>query len=135
MATIRTSIDLEVPIEEAWDKIADLGGVTAMISFLVDAEVDGDRRVCTMADGGKLEEEIISVDPSLHRVAYTITDSPFGFTFHAAAMELVPTPRGCRFVWTTDVKPDALAQQLSPIFDSETKTIASALGGAGEVAT
>lgn len=129
VATIRTSIEVEAPIEEVWAKIADLGGVTAMISFLVDAEVDGDRRVCTMADGGKLEEEIISVDPALHRVAYTITNSPFGFSFHAAAMELVPTARGCRFVWTTDVKPDALAEQLGPIFESETTTIASALGG------
>lgn len=129
MAAIRKEVELRVPVEEAWKKIADLGGVVSLVSFLEDAQLEGDRRVCTMADGGKLEELITSVDPSLHRVAYTITNSPFGFAFHAASMEILPTPEGCRFVWTTDIKPDELAEQLRPIFDAEITTIAGALGG------
>lgn len=127
MATIRKEVELPVSVESVWAKLADLEGVASMISFLEDAQVDGDRRVCAMSDGGKLEELIVSVDPSLHRVAYTITGSPFGFEFHAASMEVIATATGCRFVWTTDVKPDQIADALRPIFDAEMTNVATAL--------
>lgn len=79
--------------------------------------VDGDRRSCTFADGTVLQERIISIDPELKRVAYTITDSPFGLTFHSASMQIVPEADRSRVVWTTDIQPDALKTQLDPLFD------------------
>ena len=58
----------------------------------------------------------MAVDDEHRRVAYTITDSPFPIEAHAASMQVFDAGGGrSTFRWITDVKPDALAEGLSPM--------------------
>jgi hypothetical protein len=58
----------------------------------------------------------VAVDDEHRRVAYTITDSPFPIEAHAASMQVFDAGGGrSTFRWITDVKPDALAEGLSPM--------------------
>ena len=127
MAVIHRTIDIEATPESTWAKIADLAGVHAMMSFLTDARVEGDRRVCGLAMGGELSEIVLSVDDDLRRVAYAILDSPFGLDFHAASMVVTGSGETAQLVWTTDVKPDAAARQVGGLIDSELSNIADFL--------
>ncbi len=117
MTTIRKTIDIKADIGSVWAKISDIGGISNLIGFLQDSELSGDERVCTLKDGGKLVESIISVDADLHRVMYSITASPLNMSFHVASMELEPTPTGARLIWTTDLQPEQAAEQFEPLLD------------------
>ena len=64
-------------------------------------------------------------------MAYVITASPFGMAAHAASMEIVGDAGEAALVWTTDVKPDALAPQLAGVIASEIDHIAARLNDAG----
>jgi len=117
MTTLRKTFDIEAGIDTVWAKISDIGGISKLIGFLQDSELSGEDRVCTLADGGRLEEKIISVDADLHRVLYSITSSPLNMSFHVASMELEPTQDGTRFIWTTDIQPSQAAAQFEPMLD------------------
>ncbi|MEL7371875.1 MAG: SRPBCC family protein [Myxococcota bacterium] len=129
VATVFKRLSIDAPIDAVWEKIADLEGVHNLMSFLKDAKVEGDRRVCTIHDGAQLTELILGVDPKNRRIAYSITDSPFGFEFHAASWQLRGDKDGTELEWFTDVKPDAAAETVSQAIDGEAAHIVSALAG------
>lgn len=117
MATVFRSAPLPVTPAQAWQRIAAVDKIHEILPAVIACTLDGDRRTCTFADGAVLKERIVSVDPGLMRVAYTITDSPFGLEYHSAAMQIIPEGSGARILWTTDVKPDTLKEGMRPMFD------------------
>lgn len=127
MATLQKVVEVATSADAVWKKIADVGGISNLIGFLTESKMDGDKRVCKTADGAVLDELIVSIDPDLKRVAYSITDSPFGFEFHAASMQVSSKGSGAVLTWTTDVKPDAAVQALDPIFEDAAQSMKAAL--------
>ncbi len=120
MATINLHTTLAVAPDELWKTVRDVGGVSAMLDVITESSVDGDKRQCTMADGGHLDETILSIDDEHHRVAYTITASPFPIEAHAASMQVTDAGNGrSNFDWITDIKPDELAGALGPMLSAE----------------
>lgn len=116
MATVFKSAVLPVPASVAWPRVAAVDRVHDIIPAITACQLDGDKRYCRFANGAELKERILSIDPERMRVAYTVAESPFGFEFHAAAMQVVPEGAGCRFVWTSDIKPDRLEDELAPLY-------------------
>ena len=129
MATVQKMIDVDASVEEVWGKIAKVESISNIIGFLAESQLDGDVRVCKMADGSVLEERVISIDNVLKRVSYCITNSPFNFEFHSASMQVVPKGDGASMIWITDVKPDSMAEQLDTIFEDALPGMKSALEG------
>lgn len=131
MATIHFDIPLETTAANAWSRLSALHQVHELVSFLGSTRVDGNRRVCMIADGapvaGQLDEVILGVDEAKRRVAYSVVDSPFGFEHHAASMQIVAHGERARFVWTTDVLPDAVAGSMAEMFETEAHHIAQQL--------
>lgn len=115
MATIIKEIPLTVSAEAAWKRVSDVGNIASMISFIGTSELTGDTRVCTLQDGAKLNEKIVTVDSSLRRVVYSITDAPMPMDFHAASMEIKAEGAGSKFVWTVDVLPNETMEMLEPM--------------------
>lgn len=118
MPTIRHIVDIDAEIEAVWSKIADTSNISGLIGFLAASEQTGDTRVCTLADGAKLTEKIVSVEPALKRVLYAITDSPLGMDFHAATMELSERPGGTRLIWNVDILPESAVANMAPMLDA-----------------
>lgn len=127
MATVQKAIDVEAKVEDVWDKIANVGSISELIDFITESQVNGDIRVCKMADGGVIEEKIISIDHALRRVSYCITNSPLGLEYHSASMQVVPKGAGASMIWITDLKPDSMAQQLDAIFEEAVPGMKAAL--------
>lgn len=116
MASIHLETELAVAPEKLWESLRDVGAVSSFLNIVAESSLDGDKRSCTMADGAVLSETILGIDEDHHRVAYTITDSPFPIEAHAASMQVFDAGKGrSTFRWITDVKPDALAEGLSPM--------------------
>ena len=117
MATVFRTAHLDITASRAWARIASVDKVHEILPAIIACSVNGEQRTCTFENGGVLQERIISVDSELMRVAYSITDSPFGLEYHNAAMQIVAEGEGTRFDWTTDLKPDRAKTDLQPLFD------------------
>ncbi|MBL0726611.1 SRPBCC family protein [Piscinibacter sp. HJYY11] len=128
MTTVHKTAQINADPRKVWGRIADVGKVHDILPSVVECRLDGDKRLCTFADGGQLTERIISVDAELMRLAYSITDSPFPLEYHAASMRVVPEANGCRLEWTTDLKPDALKESLAPLFDQLFEQLTARVG-------
>ncbi|WP_372736926.1 SRPBCC family protein [Nocardioides sp.] len=120
MATINLKSNLEVAPDELWARVKNVGAVSDLLNVITESSLDGDKRHCTMADGGLLEETILSVDEDHRRVAYTITSGPFPVEAHASSMQVSAAGDGkSTLQWITDIKPDELAGALGPMLTAE----------------
>ena len=130
MATIYREYPIDSTVDAAWAKLADVGNVHQMLSILTDTTIDGDKRMCAMVGGGRIEELILSIDDDRHRVAYSVLSAPgVDLEFHAASMSLQADGDAARFIWTTDLKPDEAADQIAGLIDNERDNIRAFFAG------
>ena len=114
MATIRKEIALNAPAEKVWAALADFHNVQTRLApgFVIASQADGDTvRIVTFANGTTARESLVTADPAVRRLVYFIASERIAH--HNASAEIVPDGSGrCRFVWTTDILPDALAPYI-----------------------
>jgi hypothetical protein len=114
MATIRKIFDLNVPAEKVWSALADFHHVHTRLApgFVTGSTPDGDdTRIVTFANGSNARETLVTMDPGMRRVVYHIRSERLAH--HNASAEVVPEGANrCRFIWTTDVLPDAIAPYI-----------------------
>ncbi len=113
MASIRKIIELDAPIAKVWAALADYHNVHTRVApgFVTDSKAEGDIRVVTFANGSVAREKLVTMDEAQHRVVYAIVEGRP--THHSASVDLFAEGTGkTRFVWTTDVLPDALAPYI-----------------------
>ncbi|PCH46828.1 MAG: hypothetical protein COC23_03075 [Hyphomicrobiales bacterium] len=115
MTTIQKTVRINADIDSVWAKISDTAGISNLIGFLASSVQNGDTRTCTLDQGGELVEKIISVDPKLKRVMYSITKSPLNMEFHAASMQVNETENGSELVWTVDLLPPESVEHMEPM--------------------
>jgi len=124
MATIIREFVVNASVDQVWTGVADVGAVNRLIDFVGEVTLDGERRICRLGDAGTLEELIVTIDDERRRLAYSIKESPFGFTHHHASMQVDEHPAGgSRFVWITDVAPDSLAGAAVAPVDAAVESI------------
>lgn len=128
MPTITRTIPVAAGAPAAWDAIADPARINELLTFLGPVTVTGDQRTCSLGEQGSLEELLVTSDPTLRRVAYSITSSPFGFTHHHASMEIHDSSDGATLVWTTDFLPAELRDAIEVVIDLGVSSIEATLG-------
>jgi hypothetical protein len=112
VATVQVEALVNVFAHRVWDVIADVGAVHRRLlpGRVVDARVDGDTRILTMPDGSQVHELILSIDHSLRRMAYAVTQGQrLPLTYHHAAFQVIDEGTHSRLVWLTDVLPHSMA--------------------------
>src|SRR5438105_2916229 len=111
MSSIIKEIVVGTSAEQAWDALRDVGALHDRLvrGFVLETVLEGDTRVVTFANGLVVREHIVTIDNQARRLAYT--NELEGATFHAASAQVFDGDADgtCRFVWITDVLPDALA--------------------------
>ena len=116
MATIHEEVVIRTPADAAWtalSAVADVRHIFAPVLSGSHMEAPG-MRVVTFANGMVIKERIVDCDPVRRRVAYAVVDGDF--VHHSASMQILPIDdRTCRFVWTTDVLPDAAVEGIRPL--------------------
>jgi carbon monoxide dehydrogenase subunit G len=114
MATIRKEMQLNAPLGAVWDALADFQNVHTRLApgFVTHSKPDGDgARVITFANGSVVKETLVTLDEPRHRLVYVVSSERIAH--HNASAEIVADgPDRCRFIWTTDVLPDAIAPYI-----------------------
>lgn len=130
MPTLYRETRLEAPADEVWRALEDVGAINQLIDFLGEVTLDGDVRTCDLGEHGRLEELMVSVDSKFRRVAYSVKESPFGFTHHHGSMQALPDGGATRFVWWTDFQPAEVEEPLAGAIDDALAAIERTFNGA-----
>jgi hypothetical protein len=111
MASIRRHVVIDADPDSVWDALRQWDALHERLAagFVTGCQRDGTARVVTFASGAVLREEILGCDDEHRRLAWSIVDGPY--THHNGAAEVFAEGDGrARFVWTSDLRPDALAE-------------------------
>lgn len=118
MTWLHVETHIDAPPETVWDAARDVGALHTRLvpGFVTDTRMEGDIRVVTFASGAVARERIVGVDEAARRVAWAIGHAPFDY--HHGALQVCAEDGGARVVWTADVLPDTLAQQVRPMMEA-----------------
>lgn len=67
---LRNTIVIDASPEQVWEVLGDLAATNEWLPGVVKAEVDGSKRLCAMADGSEIHEEISDYEPEQRSFRY-----------------------------------------------------------------
>ncbi|MGW7007892.1 SRPBCC family protein [Streptomyces sp. NPDC054933] len=110
MPHIRKEFLIDNAAENVWAAVRDVGAVHRRLApgFVTDTRLEVDTRVVTFANGVVVHELLVDIDDDARRVAYAVVDGTLTPKHHHASMQVFADgEERTRFVWITDVTPDA----------------------------
>ncbi|QJW83981.1 SRPBCC family protein [Ramlibacter terrae] len=129
MASIRKEFSVALPPAAAWAALRDFGAVHRVLAvgFVSDCvlEEEGAVRQLTFANGVTARERLVDIDDARRRIVYTSQGGRA--THHNASAEVLAEGTGSRFVWITDVLPDALAPALEGMMEAGARAMQATL--------
>ena len=111
MATIRRQLRIQRNARDVWKLVGDPSALPRWFPGVVDAQVDGTKRVITTASGISLPEEIVTNDPIQRRFQYRLTAGIV--RNHLGTIDVFDLGEGRSLVsYATDCEPAALALMI-----------------------
>ena len=105
------AIDVDAPPEAAWALVGDPRSVPRWYPKYVTAEVEGDQRVLTSAEGAVLTERLLARDDAARTYSYSVV-SGAPVRSHRAGFAVAPRGTGSRITWWTEAEPADPAADL-----------------------
>lgn len=104
MTEIRKERTVPAPADHVWRDLRSFRGIERFLPPIERSEVDGEGagavRVCTMHDGGKLEERLERIDDERRELEYVIVSSPMPLENYRSTMQVLDEgPTSCTVVW------------------------------------
>ncbi|MFI0357469.1 SRPBCC family protein [Actinomadura sp. 9N407] len=129
MASIHKEFTIDADPESVWAVVRDYGAVHhSLAPGFAETHITSDTRVVTFADGTIVHERLVDLDEETRRVAYTVVGGSLHASHHHASMQVLAEPGGrTRFIWHTDVLPDALAAPIREFVEHGSAAIRQAL--------
>jgi carbon monoxide dehydrogenase subunit G len=115
MATLRSDITIDRPVQEVWAVVSDAGRISEWFPSVNTSSASGNGRSCELQGGVPLEEEIVTNDPELRRFQYRIVGGGVPADFHLGTIDVLALD-GDRslVVYSTEITPDELAGTMGP---------------------
>lgn len=114
MATIYKEFTVDAGIAAVWDALRDFNAVHQRLApgFVVDCQPGEGSRTVTFANGMVAHELLVGIHEAAHRLSYTVVGGKA--SHHMASAQLFAEGENrTRFVWITDVLPDALGDYIT----------------------
>lgn len=103
---VTSEIQVASPPERAWEVVGDLTGVDRWIPGVVSAELDGETRVCTTADGGRIVERISGYSNEARSYGYEHLEQPLPLArSHGTLSVRASGGDGSLIVWEAEFEP------------------------------
>ena len=116
MPRLENEIAIAAPPEAVWALVGDLEATTEWIPGVVEARVEGNRRVCRTADGHEIHEEVVGSDVD-RTVTYRQTQVPLPIADSRGSLRVVPAADGARVEWTAEFDaPDDVAAMVDEYY-------------------
>ena len=129
MATIQREFEVPAAADAVWAALRDFGAVQALAPGFVTGcslEESGTVRVVSFFNGLQVRERLVTLDEAARRIVYTASGGRT--THHNASVVVLPLAADrCRFLWTTDFLPDALAPAMAQMMERGAQAMRSAL--------
>lgn len=129
MATIHKEFEVPASAQAVWDVLRDFTAVDRLARGFVTAssgEEDGAVRLVTFFNGMQVRERLVTRDDAARRLAYTVIGGRASH-YNAVAQVVDAGPGRCRFLWTTDLLPDALAPAIEQMMERGAQAMQSSL--------
>ncbi|MFD0674414.1 SRPBCC family protein [Cohnella sp. GCM10027633] len=126
MPTVRKDTFINVPPEQVWDAVRDVGAFHQRLvpGFTENTLVNGYERTLILADGSSVKELIVSVDDRERRMAFAVKEGRLPLLHHHASFQVFPSDQGGSiFVWTTDFLPAELTEAIQAQADRVSEVI------------
>ncbi|HWA90368.1 MAG TPA: SRPBCC family protein [Rhizomicrobium sp.] len=130
MATLFKEFTLGAGADAVWDALADFGALHARLvpGFVTETKLDSDTRIVTFSNGSVAREQLVTRDAGRRRLVYGIESERL--EHHSASAQVVEASDGtCRFLWITDVLPDAIAPYIDGQMDLGMEAMKKQFGG------
>ena len=130
MASIRKEILIEVPAEDVWAAVRDVGEVHRRLApgAVTDVRLEGDSRLVTFSKGMVVRKLIVDIDDDTRRFAYAEVGGRA--RHHNATMQVFTEGgRRSRLVWVTDLLPKELAGSIGVLVNQLGDVIKKTLEG------
>jgi uncharacterized protein YndB with AHSA1/START domain len=127
MLTIRTDVTIDATPDEVWAVLSDMPATRQWLPGVVAVRVDGDLRVCTMADGQEVHERISDLADDARRFRFDHIRVPLPVRESGGTFTVIAG----RAPGTSDVVLDTTFEPLDP---GSVDQLAGAVQGAFEQA-
>jgi carbon monoxide dehydrogenase subunit G len=130
MASIRREFVVRSSPAQVWAALRDFGALDRKLAagFVTacSLEEDGAVRLVTFGNGMQVRERLVAVDDAQRRIVYTAQGGRA--THHNASAQVIDAGDGTtRFIWITDLLPDAVAPAVEGMMDAGAKAMRATL--------
>ena len=135
MASIRREVTINLPAEQVWDALRDVGALHTRLvkGFVTDCKLEPGARVVTFANGMVARELIVDVSDQDRRVAWSAVGGHL--THHnASAQVFAQTANSCQVVWVADLLPNDLAPSIAAMIEQGLAAMKQTLESTSNVA-
>jgi len=105
MSKVSVSHVYSASADELWAVIGDPASLASWHPAIAKSPAEGKARVCTLADGGEVREEILTHDDAARRYTYRIVSSPLPMTGYRSTLRVAEVPEGAEVVWEGEFEP------------------------------
>ena len=118
MASIRREVIIEVPADELWDRVRDVGALhTRLVAgFVTDCRLDGNARIVTFANGMVVREPIVDLNDNDRRLVWGAVGGQTSH-YNASAQVFAEGANRSRLVWLVDLLPNELAPAITGMME------------------
>jgi hypothetical protein len=108
VATVRFERRIAAPVDTVWSIFCDPASIVEWFPGVTSATVEGNVRVITLRSGIQMPEEILTIDPLIHRFQYRVT-SPL-YRMHLGTIDAIELgARDTLCVYSTTAEPHVMA--------------------------
>ncbi|MDM5280753.1 SRPBCC family protein [Paenibacillus silvae] len=135
MPTIHKTTFINVPPEQAWDAIKDVGAFHLRLvpGLTADTRLDGNERTLILGDGSTVKEAIVSIDEEERRLVFAVKEGRMPLSHHNASFQIIPDPQGgSQFIWITDFLPAELTEAIQAQADRVSTVIKQTIEAASK---
>lgn len=130
MASIRQHVVLKAPVEVVWQMVGDPAAITEWAPSIASCEMQGTTRILTLDRGGTVEEDIVTLDRSLHRIQYCVRKG-LPVESHLATVDVIELSAGsCIVIYGTDVTPNSVSKHIATAIEGSIRYLGAKYGEA-----
>jgi hypothetical protein len=132
MASIHRDIPIDARPEDVWAAVRDFGAVHRRLApgFVLDAQLEGDARIITFANGSIAREVLVDCDDARQRLVYAVISERvkhYNATVQVVAQSETQGETRARLLWTVDLLPNEIAPYIAGQMDQAALAMQKAL--------